>query len=147
MTQFSDLFPSRHGQTGMTLVEVGEVIRRTGYAMGLEVIAEYPVAVDGKRGKIDWVWRNASGKVVRAFEVEGTDAPPVSITNDAAKFNALRALQARPAVACTVVAYSVRFKAHAGWESLSDETVRIKQKLPKSVRLVKDSELVAYLAP
>jgi hypothetical protein len=145
MTQFIDLFPSRHGQPGMTLVEVGEVIRRMGHAQGFEVIAEYPIALDGKRGKLDWVWRSANGKVVQAFEVEGANAPTHSINGDTAKFNALRALQPRPAVACTVVAYSVRFKAAIGWTPLPDATGRIKQKLPKSVQVIKDSELVAYL--
>ena len=145
MTQFIDLFPSRHGQPGMTLVEVGEVVRRMGHAQGFEVIAEYPVYINGKPRKLDWVWRSTNGKVVQAFEVEGTNAPTGSIAGDTDKFNALRALQPRPAVACTVVAYSVRFKADTGWGRLPDATARIKQELPTSVRLVKDNELVAYL--
>ena len=53
----------------MTLHEVGEVLRRAAYTKGLYPQPEYKVV--GRR--VDWVWKDATGLVVAAFEIEGQD--------------------------------------------------------------------------
>ncbi len=143
---FDDLFPSTHGHEGMTLVEVGEVIRRTGRQQGFEVVAEYPIRVGDSTKKVDWVWRDAKGKVVRAFEVEGRDAPPRSLAGDLIKFQALRAQQAKPAIRCAVVAYTVRFQRNEGWNQLPDGLAGMRDQLRgQRVDCVADGELIAHL--
>lgn len=145
---FSDLFPSRHQQEGMSLFEVNEVIRRTGHLKGFEVIAEYPVKVDGKLRKVDWVWRDSRKRVIHVFEIEGANVPQVSLDGDIGKFEALKSNQARPRIKCWVVSYSARFSLDDGWHTLnaSDAAVNRLSNLPNGISWVKDSALINELS-
>ncbi|MBH9551888.1 hypothetical protein [Inhella gelatinilytica] len=157
---FQDLFPSRHGQPGLSLAEVNEVIRRAGSTRGLEVIggtgpagvmeviAEYPLLVDGHSRKVDWVWRNAERQVVRAFEVEGANVPRDSLVGDIAKFKTLQEQHKRQKVECWVVTYSARFTQAAGWITLRTGQAaqgRL-QALRPMARWVRDTDLIQTLA-
>lgn len=62
-----DTLPFEAG--AMTLHEVGEVLRRAAYTKGLHPEPEYKIV--GRR--VDWVWKDTTGQVVAAFEIEGQD--------------------------------------------------------------------------
>lgn len=144
---FSNLFPSRHQQEGMSLFEVNEVIRRTGHSKGFEVIAEYPVKVDGKLRKVDWVWRDSKKRVIHAFEIEGANVPQVSLNVDFQKFEALKSNQPRPRIKCWVVTYSARFSFDDGWHILNaGGAVERLRNLPAGVSWIEGSNLLNELS-
>lgn len=76
-------------QAGLTLHELGELIRRAGRAEGYTVRSEYPVG-RGKRNSlhVDWVWLDG-GIPVMAIEIEGRNVPEVSLMGDLLKFQEL----------------------------------------------------------
>lgn len=86
---------------GLTLHDMGELIRRAGIQAGFIVESEHWVSLgDGFRiRKIDWAWlskaRTVAGsrrpQVVVAFEIEGPNVPPKSVKNDLARFKASEA--------------------------------------------------------
>jgi hypothetical protein len=96
-------------EAGLTLHELGELIRRAGRQAGFTVRSEYPVG-KGKRNswRIDWVWQSGK-KVVMAFEIEGRNVPESSLAGDRRKFREL------PASCAKVVAlYTVRGDSSLG---------------------------------
>jgi hypothetical protein len=142
---FKDLFPSIPERDGYSLFEVNELIRRIGYVKGFEVIAEYPITVDGNLQKIDWVWREkVSGRVVHAFEIEGVNVPAQSLVSDVSKFETLRGQQSRPAIKCLVVTYTFRFSRENVWQELAPSNAAEERlrNLPAWISWVKDSELI-----
>ena len=78
---------------GLTLHDLGELIRRAGEADGFIVESEFKVP--GERGKryamkLDWVWLDPKqqDQPVVAFEIEGWGVDPRSIAADRRKFEA-----------------------------------------------------------
>lgn len=55
---------------GLTLHELGELIRRLGRLNGFRVHSEHK-SVGGTKLAIDWVWKNDDDEVVAGFEIEG----------------------------------------------------------------------------
>jgi hypothetical protein len=90
-------------KAGLTLHELGELIRRAGRKAGFTVRNEYPVG-KGKRNswRIDWVWQIGSKPVI-AFEIEGRNVPESSLAGDRRKFQELP-----PSCAKVVALYTVR---------------------------------------
>jgi hypothetical protein len=90
-------------QAGLTLHELGELIRRAGRKAGFTVRSEYPVG-RGKRNswRVDWVWQK-EGAPVMAFEIEGRNVPESSLASDKRKFQELPSSCAK-----VVVLYTVR---------------------------------------
>lgn len=76
-------------KAGLTLHELGELIRRAGRKAGFTVRSEYPVG-KGKRNscRIDWVWQKGRTPVM-AFEIEGRNVPTSSLKGDMRKFQEL----------------------------------------------------------
>ena len=87
MIRLDDLggYPDRGGTgpAGLTLHDLGELIRRLGRQAGFEVQSEFK-CTPGRKDAIDWVWRR-EGKVVAAFEIEGRDTDEKSHRNDVRK--------------------------------------------------------------
>lgn len=90
-------------EDGLTLHELGELIRRAGRVAGFAVRSEYPVD-RGKRNalRIDWVWL-ADNRIVMAFEIEGRNVPESSLAGDRRKFQVLSSSSAK-----VVALYTVR---------------------------------------
>jgi hypothetical protein len=90
-------------EAGLTLHELGELIRRAGREAGFAVRSEYPVG-KGKRNawRIDWVWLWGE-TVVMAFEIEGRNVPESSLAGDRRKFRELSSSCAK-----VVALYTVR---------------------------------------
>lgn len=84
-----DLGNAAAGQVGLTLHELGELIRRAGRDAGYIVRSEYPVG-KGKRNsrRIDWVWLEGRNPVM-AIEIEGRNVPESSLKGDLRKFQEL----------------------------------------------------------
>ena len=81
---------------GLTLHDLGDLIRRAGVAAGFIVESEFKVpGVKGKHNamKLDWVWLDPKQQVqpVVAFEIEGWGVDRRSIAADRRKFEACRA--------------------------------------------------------
>lgn len=79
---------------GLTLHDLGELLRRAGQAAGFIVESEYQVRPrDGGRVlKIDWVWLNChSLDPVVAIEIEGPAVPRKSVTADVRRFKLCKA--------------------------------------------------------
>jgi hypothetical protein len=73
--------------------EAGELIRRAAIRKGYVAMSEYQVhgkTEDLKRRKIDWVWIDRNGKLVAAFEIEGSDVGPQSVQYDVRKLMRMR---------------------------------------------------------
>lgn len=114
-------------ETGFSLVEVGEIIRRKGVLAGYDVVAEYPIKTKGDRRSIDWVWLKGDA-VVLAIEIEGCNAPRKSIQGDIEKFtNITRSAKFKPY--CLIVTYSRRYTKDRGWVKLKSKADRIKSYL------------------
>ena len=73
---------------GLTLHELGELLRRLGRSAGFEVQTEFK-CTPSQKDAIDWVWRHA-GRVVAAFEIEGRDTDKKSYVNDIRKLTSAR---------------------------------------------------------
>lgn len=75
---------------GLTLHDLGELLRRAGLAAGFIVESEFRVSLDNRLrdSKIDWVWLSPEEpwKPILAVEIEGRDVAPKSVKEDVAKF-------------------------------------------------------------
>lgn len=144
---FDNLFPSKSGHNEFSLFEINEVIRRLGHMNEYEVIAEYPIIVDGRLRKIDWVWRDKKGFVKHAFEVEGVNVPKRSLEFDEVKFRALRQSQGQPKIKFWVATYSVRYFLQEGWQLLpANAAAQMRlENLPNWITWARDSELIEKL--
>src|SRR6266478_4554351 len=127
-----------------TLVELGELIRRIGIVYGFEVIPEYPLETDGTSVwlKTDWIWRSQKTPkaILACFEIEGTNAPHLSIENDLKRLSILRPKEA------FVVSYGCRYKKHS-WTNLPNKETEIARWLKsskQSVRLIVSTPVTPY---
>ena len=80
---------------GLSLPELGELIRRAGRKSGFIVESEFKVKAKhgGHVRKIDWVWLSPETfKPVVAIEIEGQGVDPKSLANDILKFQECKAL-------------------------------------------------------
>lgn len=57
----------------LSLHETGELLRRAGRVAGLVPRTEYLFHDCGRNWKVDWVWLNAAGVPIAAFEIDGLD--------------------------------------------------------------------------
>lgn len=77
------------GTKGLTLHDLGELIRRAGVQIGLTVKSEFPAGLGARnRHRGDWIWYNGVEPVI-AFELEGRDVYPESVRADAQRFATL----------------------------------------------------------
>ena len=75
---------------GLTLHDLGELLRRAGLAAGFIVESEFRVRINNRSrdSKIDWVWLSPEQpwKPILAVEIEGRDVAPKSVKEDVEKF-------------------------------------------------------------
>lgn len=82
-------------ELGLSLHELGELIRRAGRESGFIVESEYQVRIKGEQKvkQIDWVWLSpVSLSPIVAIEIEGQGAATGSLAKDILKFKACGAL-------------------------------------------------------
>jgi hypothetical protein len=127
-------------QAGLTLHELGELIRRAGRAEGYTVRSEYPVG-RGKRNSlhVDWVWLEGLNPVM-AIEIEGRNVPESSLMGDLRKFQELP-----PACVRVVALYTVRGERSLSLPLKRDHPAKWFQKKWQmgAVLVTSDTELLA----
>jgi hypothetical protein len=138
--RWDDLPDPRRSEGGITLHEVGEIIRRLGSERGFDAVPEYRVVLPKEPRrllKIDWVWLR-KGVPYAAFEIEGCNAPRRSVTLDLIKLNTLRATRK------VLVTYDIRFKDYK-WTALKGSLESLKVLISKNkVSLVTGASLQSW---
>lgn len=123
---------------GLNVHDLGELIRRAGWEVGLIVETEWKVP-GSKLRRIDWVWLTPEKPTtpVVAFEIEGPAVPLKSIANDEAR------LASAGAVIEIIALYSVDHNRTIRDPSVADPVRRVEGLLRrKSVRVYSDVELM-----
>ena len=146
MIRLDDLgqYPDRgHGSPpGLTLHELGELLRRLGLEAGFEVRSEYK-CFDGSKRAIDWVWLD-KGKVVVAFELEGRDTDSKTFRRDVEKLTSPR-LRRHGCLSRLVVFFQVNHDLYPKSE-VADPKARVanwSRELRSGVDVLLDVELLS----